>query len=75
VFGGWTLNDRVLSNRDVYYGLTGETATQTHESPVQNTFYYDETLYTGLSFHAYSWVSAEDYPYRINCSVVTSIFD
>ncbi|MDD2494793.1 MAG: hypothetical protein PHE29_06325 [Tissierellia bacterium] len=73
VYGGWKANDRVLSDRQVYYGVW-EDANPTSQFPTKNTFSYD-VGYNGLAFEAYSWVSAEDYPYLINCYALTSILD
>lgn len=73
VYGGWTANDRVLSERSVFYGVW-ETGDTTNKFPNKNTFSYSSNK-TGLAFEAYSWVSVEDYPNKINCYVLTSIFD
>lgn len=72
VYGGWTPNSKILSDRQVHWGVDGNWSGSGY--PSRNTFYYT-TSKTGLHFSANTVVTVEDYPYSVFCSVQTSIFD
>lgn len=81
VSGGWRSNGRILSNRQVFYGivsLDGHFVDGKYEDrfPNTNSFYYTpSTSLVGLSLCAYSWVNSAGYPYSILCEVQPTIFD
>lgn len=72
IYGGWTPNGKVLSDRQVHWSVDGNSAGS--GNPYENSFYYD-TSEEGFSFTANTGVDVKNYPYTVFCSVRTSIID
>jgi len=81
VSGGWSPDNDIYSNRQVWYGIVtidGSWIEDQYsvEHPTVNQYYYNAPDdFVGVSLRAYSWVDADGLSDSILCQVWPTIFD